>query len=160
MSKKIIGLLCVVLACALTARPALGAEDSEISGKITDRSGQPLPGVFILEKGSTNGTSSDTDGLFSLEVSPESILVITCLGFDDMEMPASEADGNVIQMNETINVLNETVVVGYAVQKQVNMTGAVSSVSMDEVLDGRPVTDLSSDAEQRFPACHHRRHGR
>lgn len=146
MSKKIIGLLCVMLSLALTARPALRAEDraTEISGKITDGSGQPLPGVFILEKGSINGTSSDAEGLFSITVSPESILVITCLGFDDMEMPASEADGNVIQMNETINVLNETVVVGYAVQKQVNLTGAVSSVAMDEVLDGRPITNLSS----------------
>lgn len=115
-----------------------------LSGKVVDRQGQPLAGVFVLEKGTQNGTTTDVDGKFALNVSPEDILLFSCLGYEDREVAASEAAKTFIVLNDSINVLDETVVVGYAVQKQVNLTGAVSSVAMDELLDGRPVTNLSA----------------
>lgn len=115
-----------------------------LSGRVVDESGAPLPGVGVLQKGTLNGAVSDQDGLFRINVEPDAVLSFSMIGYEDIEVPAATYAGEDILMKESSTFLEETVVVGYAVQKKVNLTGAVSSVNMDEVLNGRPVTDISS----------------
>ena len=115
-----------------------------VSGRVTDKSAAPIPGVVVMEKGTTNGTVTDDSGKFSFDCPQSSVVEISSLGYSTQEYPASSVNGLTIVLEESADFIEETVVVGYAVQKKVNLTGSVSAVNMDEVLNGRPVTNLSS----------------
>ena len=115
-----------------------------VSGLVTDKSAAPIPGVVVMEKGTTNGTVTDDSGKFSFDCPQSSVVEISSLGYSTQEYPASSVNGLTIVLEESADFIEETVVVGYAVQKKVNLTGSVSAVNMDEVLNGRPVTNLSS----------------
>ena len=112
-----------------------------ISGTITDEAGQPLPGANILEKGTDNGTQTDFDGNFSLEVTNQNAtLVISYVGFATQEISVGDQTNFSIALKEDAAGLDEIVVVGYATQKKANLTGAVSSIKGDE-LTTKPLTD-------------------
>ncbi|MBR0299219.1 MAG: TonB-dependent receptor [Bacteroidales bacterium] len=115
-----------------------------INGKVLDSSGEPVPGVGIMEKGSSRGAGTAMDGVFSFSVTKGAILVFSALGYEEREIPETQLHDASVILNESSQFLEETVVVGYGVQKKVNLTGAVSSINMDEMLEGRPVTNLSS----------------
>lgn len=106
----------------------------EISGKITDENGDPLPGANILEKGTTNGTTSDVDGNFTLSVMGEnSVLVFSFIGYTTREVPVGNQTTFTIQLEPDMRTLNEVVVVGYGTVKKSDLTGAVSSVKGEEL---------------------------
>lgn len=116
-----------------------------VSGIITDDAGAELPGVFVLEKGTGNATSSDVSGRYSLSVSPGAALVFSSMGFKDVESYAPRGGGRLdIQLASDINYLDEVVVVGYGVQKRANLTGAVSTINFSEGLESRPITSTST----------------
>ena len=125
------------------------AQKVSVSGTVTDMAGSPLPGVSIIEKGTTTGTISDIDGNFSISVTDKSILNFTFIGYITNEIPVS---GNMIDvkvvMEEDTKALEEVVVVGYGTMKRSDLTGSVVSVdekaigrsvptSVDQVLQGR-----------------------
>jgi len=113
-----------------------------ISGKITDGSGQPIPGANIVEKGTTNGVQSDFDGKFSLNVKSEkSILVVSYIGFTTKEIPLNGQSNLVIKLQEDSAKLEEVVVVGYGSVKKKDLTGAVVSVGAEK-LEGRSNTNV------------------
>lgn len=110
-----------------------------ISGIITDESGTPLPGVTVLVKGTTNGTASDFDGKFTLGVNDGKELEVSYLGYVSTTIPIHSSVIN-ISLQEDIAMLDEVVVVGYGTKKRNDQTGAVSSVSFNDVgnaLQGR-----------------------
>lgn len=115
-----------------------------IEGTVVDNAGTPIPGVAIVEKGTNRGAGAGLDGRFSLSVSKGSIVVFSALGYEEKEIPEQSLHGAAVVLEESSQFLEETVVVGYGVQKKVNLTGAVSAVDMEKMLDGRPVTSLSS----------------
>ncbi|MDO5981388.1 SusC/RagA family TonB-linked outer membrane protein [Flavivirga spongiicola] len=116
----------------------------KVSGLINDKSGQPLPGANILEKGTTNGTQSDFDGKFSLDViDGDAVLVISYLGFETQEVSVNNQASITVALNEDQATLDEVVVVGYGTQKKVNITGAVSSVSIKDI-ENRPAPNVST----------------
>ncbi|WP_242131566.1 SusC/RagA family TonB-linked outer membrane protein [Aestuariivivens marinum] len=113
----------------------------QIAGTITDTGGQPLPGANIVEKGTTNGTQTDFDGKFTLDVTDQSaVLVISFVGFATKEVVVGMETTMSITLLEDAASLDEVVVVGYATQKKANLTGAVSSIKGDE-LSIKPLTD-------------------
>tara|TARA_R110002049_G_scaffold38978_6_gene120435 strand:- start:16350 stop:19847 length:3498 start_codon:yes stop_codon:yes gene_type:complete len=123
-----------------------------ISGKISDVNGMVLPGANILEKGTTNGTQTDFDGKFSLDVSNENaVLVISYIGYFTKEVSVAGQSNIDVVLTENASSLDEVVVVGYGTQKKVNLTGAVSSVKMDEVLGDRPVSDAGKALQGSVP---------
>ncbi|MDR0892265.1 MAG: SusC/RagA family TonB-linked outer membrane protein, partial [Mediterranea sp.] len=114
-----------------------------VTGTVVDKkSNEPLIGTTILEKGTTNGTITDIDGNFSIHTKSGATLVISSIGYKSIEKPA-QAGHLSIAMEEDSKQLDEVVVVGYGVQKKVNLTGSVASVG-DGKLENRSAPNLST----------------
>lgn len=111
-----------------------------IKGRIKDVNGDPVIGASILEKGTANGTITDFDGNFSISVKPGVTLQISYIGYQTEEVKAK--DNLTIVLKEDTELLDEVVVVGYGAQKKENLTGAVSSVKVNETLASRPIADV------------------
>jgi hypothetical protein len=108
-----------------------------ITGKILAEDGNPLPGATVLIKGTTQGTVSDINGNFKLEVPVEnSVLVVSFVGYLSEEIPV-ENDNLKVELLADVSKLDEVVVVGYGTQKKSLETGAVSRITSDE-LNNRP----------------------
>lgn len=102
-----------------------------VKGSIVDTSGEAVIGATIKEKGTTNGTLSDIDGNFSLEVHSGSTLIVTYVGYDTQELKATEQMQ--IFMKENDNSLEEVIVIGYGVQKKKLVTGSTVQVKGDDI---------------------------
>ena len=102
----------------------------EITGTVTDAFG-PVIGATVMEKGTTNGTVTDFDGNFKLKVEAGKMLVFSYVGYLTQELPA--ANGMEVAMKEDSKQLQEVVVTGYTTQRKADLTGAVSTVSVDEL---------------------------
>lgn len=114
-----------------------------IKGVVTDKNGEPIPGVNIIEKGNpTNGTITDVDGNYTLSVSGNSVLVASYIGYNRIEIQVKDRSVVDITLSEDTQALEEVVVVGYSTQKKVNLTGSVSTVNFEE-MSSRPVIDAS-----------------
>ena len=106
-----------------------------ITGKITDEeTGEGLIGASVLIKGTAIGTVTDIDGSFSLDVpEPNAILVISYLGYQVIEVPLAGQTSLNVSLKVNTNTLDEIVVTGYGTQKKSDLTGAVSSVTGEEL---------------------------
>lgn len=137
-------------ACAVLSAgffPMVHAETSEIStagimqqsrtvtGKVLDPKGETVIGANVMEKGTSNGTITDFDGNFTLNVSPNATLVISYIGYKTQEIPVSQAKAGRLEvtLREDSEVMDEVVVVGYGTQRKATLTGSVSSVSGDDL---------------------------
>lgn len=124
--------------------------DSRISGIVVDQTGIPVIGANVSVKGTTNGTITDVDGKFELNVSEGDLLVISYIGYVSQEIPVGNKTNFRIVLKEDTQNLEEVIVVGYGVQKKVNMTGAVAAIS-SESLANRPVTNTSTALQGMLP---------
>jgi len=116
----------------------------KITGTVTDVDGEPVPGANIIEKGAGNGTVSDDDGNFSLEVSAQNAVIkVSYIGFTTQEVAVGNSNTLNIKLEEDNVALEEVVVVGYGAQKKLNLTGSVSTVKAEK-LESRATTNLSS----------------
>ncbi|SHF49729.1 TonB-linked outer membrane protein, SusC/RagA family [Arenibacter palladensis] len=107
-----------------------------ITGTITDENGTPLPGANILEKGTTNGTQADFDGNFSISVEDENaLLVVSYVGFGTKEIPLNGQTLISVTLEESAAGLDEVVLVGYGTVKKSDLTGAVTSLSSEDLND-------------------------
>lgn len=141
---------CVLGVNATEAPHALSVSQqvSKIKGNVVDSNGEPIIGATIMEKGTTNGTVTDLDGNFVLNVAPGAIIQISYIGFATQELKAS--DNLRIKLKEDTEVLDEVVVVGFGTQKKVNLTGSVSVVDEEE-LRNRPVTNATQALQGVVP---------
>jgi TonB-linked SusC/RagA family outer membrane protein len=105
---------------------------TEITGTVVDETGETVIGATVIEKGTTNGTVTDFDGTFAIKVNPGATLVFSYVGYLNVEMPAS--NGMVVTMKEDALALNEIVVTGYTTQRKADLTGAVSVVSVTDLV--------------------------
>ena len=127
----------------LAVVPDAVQQDNKITGTVLDPTGMPVIGANIMIKGTTNGTITDMDGKFSLDVPKGATLVVTYVGYTNQEISVGNQKKLSITLREDSEALDELVVVGYSTQKKVNLTGSVSTVSFDDKLTSRPVTDVS-----------------
>ncbi len=104
---------------------------SEITGTVVDETGEPVIGATVMEKGTSNGSVTDFDGNFHLNVKAGATLVVTYVGYDPVE--AAATSGVQISLVPAANELNEVVVTGYTTQRKADLTGAVSVVSVSEL---------------------------
>ena len=122
-----------------------------ITGTIVDSKGEPIIGANIIEKGTSNGTVTDFDGKFSLNVRDNAILRISYIGYLEQEI-VSEGKSTVnVTLIEDTRALEELVVVGYGVQKKINLTGSVSTINYDKDLENRPITNASQALSGKVP---------
>lgn len=116
-----------------------------VTGVVLDSQGEPVVGANVFEKGEkTNGTITDIDGKFSLNVSDNATLVISFVGFKNQEIAVKGRDKIDIRLADDTELLDEVVVVGYMTQKKGLVTGAVSSMKMDEKLNTLPTTSAGN----------------
>lgn len=140
---------CIVLASALfcTSLPALATsstagtnlavqqQDQKLKGQVIDATtGEPVIGVNVLVKGSTNGTITDIDGKYELNAPAGAILQISFIGYKTVEIAATTSE-QTIKLHEDTETLDEVVVVGYGVQKKESLTGAMSTLKGNRLKD-------------------------
>ncbi|KAB7725497.1 SusC/RagA family TonB-linked outer membrane protein [Rudanella paleaurantiibacter] len=123
---------------------SLQTADQLINGRVTSETGEGLPGVNVLLKGSTRGTSTDAEGRFRLNVpeSGERILVFSMVGYTTQEIALGSRTTLELQLVPDDKLLSEVVVVGYGVQKRANLTGSVATIDQ-KFLANRPITNSS-----------------
>ena len=123
---------------------------NSVSGIVKDKSGMSVIGASVLEKGTTNGTITDFDGKFSLNVSDGAILVISYIGYKPQEVKVVSGQILTVELIEDTEVLDEVVVVGFGTQKKVNLTGSVGIAEAKE-LESRPVTSATQALQGLVP---------
>lgn len=121
------------------------------SGVVVDSAGEPVIGAGVVIEGSTNGTITDVDGRWELVVpSTTTKIVISSLGYKEQVVAAGSASARTVTLQEDSQMLQETVVVGYGVQKKVNLTGAVAMVNSEE-MNARPISSVASGLQGLLP---------
>ncbi len=115
----------------MTTCAASFAQKVEASGTIIDATGEGVIGATVMEKGTTNGTVTDFDGNFKMQVNEGATLVISYIGFKTEELPA--ATGMQVTMQDNAKELAEVVVTGYQTQRKADLTGSVAVVKTDEL---------------------------
>ncbi len=126
-------------------------QQQKVSGKVTDSSDTPLPGVTVVIKGTTQGTVTNADGEYSIDNIPnDAILQFSFVGMRSQEIiVAGKLQIDVTMQEEAIGI-EEVVAIGYGTQKKVNLTGAISTVSGDEMIK-RPVTNAATMIQGLLP---------
>jgi TonB-linked SusC/RagA family outer membrane protein len=114
-----------------------------VSGSVTDVNEQPLPGVNIIEKGTTKGTTTDVNGNFTFRVDENAVLIFSFIGFVSQEVAVGKRNVIQVRLAQDLKTLQEIVVVGFGEQKRTTVTGAISSVRSEELL-GSPTANVSN----------------
>jgi TonB-linked SusC/RagA family outer membrane protein len=133
----------------VAALPAF-AQSAAISGRVVGSDSGPLPGVTILEQGTTNGTTTGVDGTFSLNVKPGATLVISSIGYTTQTLAVGSQTTLNVTLQAATNTLDEAVVVGYGTQSKADLTGAVTQLS-GSVVANQPVTSFEQSIQGRTP---------
>lgn len=122
-----------------------------VSGRVLDAQGQPVIGATVQNMTTKAGAMTDYDGRFSIGAETGQTLQVYMLGYKDASVKVTSVNNIEIVLTEDSEMLEETVVVGYATQKKINVTGAVASVS-GETLERRPVTSVMSALQGADPS--------
>lgn len=112
------------------------AQKITVHGYVDDELGEPLIGATVMEKGTSNGTATDIDGNFTINVEPNATLVVSYVGYDPQELAVNGQTEVKITMRENATMLAETVVIGYGSVKKSDATGSVALVTPDEIEAG------------------------
>ena len=146
--KRLMLISCMILMCDVGA---FAQSIQNVKGTVLDASTQePMIGVTVREKGTTNGAVTDINGNFTLNnVKKGADIVFSYVGYNTRSVPASRASGTIL-MDEEKNALNEVVVVGYGTQKKANLSGAVSAVD-GEKLAAKPSSDVLAAMQGEMP---------
>jgi len=135
MKAKIFLFIVILMGCmSIQAQNIRG-----ITGIVTDSiSGMPIPGANVTEKGTSNGTATDFDGAFSLNVDPDAFLEISYLGYATQEISSTGKDQFTIALQPSASGLDEVIVTGYSTQKRSDVTSSV------EIVDSAELTDVTA----------------
>ena len=115
-----------------------------VGGQVRDSNGNPIVGAFILEKGTRNGVSTDLDGNWSMKVtSADAVLLFSCLGFREVEFPASSGNIRNVTMEDDMLKLDDVVVIGYGTQTKATITGSLAVVDTKELIKP-PVSSITN----------------
>ncbi|MGI4740346.1 MAG: SusC/RagA family TonB-linked outer membrane protein [Janthinobacterium lividum] len=133
----------------VAALPAF-AQSQVVSGRVVGSDSGALPGVTVLEQGTANGTSTGTDGTFSLSVKPGATLVLSSIGYTTQTLPLGGRTTLNVTLQASASTLDEAVVVGYGTQSKADLTGAVTQLS-GAVVENQPITSFEQAIQGRTP---------
>lgn len=145
-----LGLVGLVAAPPVYAEPVAQTQASQlvtISGTVTDAQGEPIPGVSVMQKGTTRGVTTDINGNYTLRVQPGSTVVFSSIGMVKQEWKAVAGTHNV-QMADDNKLLDEVVVVGYGTVRKADLAGSVS-VLEGKAFEAQPITQVSEALQGR-----------
>jgi TonB-linked SusC/RagA family outer membrane protein len=148
--KNVVVLICLTLSFVLMSVAGY-AQTRSVTGKVTSaKDGTPVPGASVRVKGTTNGVMTDVNGTFKLSVADNAVLAVSIIGYATEEVNVGTNATVNIRLNENVNNLNEVAVVaiGYGTSRKKDLTGAVSSVSADQIAKV-PVTALDQALQGR-----------
>ena len=140
----------IVLSKKNESLPLVQQSGKKITGTVLDATGMPIIGANVMVKGTTNGTITDLDGKFTLEVDNNAILVVSYIGFANQEIKVGNQTNLSIAMKEDAEALDELVVVGYGTTTKRSMIASVSSVNSEE-LGTLPIANMSKGLAGRAP---------
>ena len=139
---------CMFLFAVLLITPVLAQQT--IKGTVIDgETGQPIPGVTVLVKGTTNGTSADFDGNYNITASNDAVLIFSSIGYNKQEIAVGSRSTIDITLNVDNQQLDEVVVVGYGTQSTRKVTGSVQQIDTD-VLSDLPVAQVTQKLQGRL----------
>lgn len=121
---------------------------ARVSGTVRTETGEPLPGANVVLKGQSKGTSTDANGTFSLDISPNTTLTISAIGYQTLDALVGTKTQLDITLRESAAQLNEVVVVGYGTQDRKSLVGAVTQVDADQIRT-RPVASFEQQLQGR-----------
>jgi len=143
MKSNLCRLAITVMMTLMTAVVAFG-QNKTVTGTVVDAQGQPVIGASIMLQGNTTtGTITDIDGAYSLSVPSGATLVVSCIGYSTQNITVGSENVYNVVLQEDTEFLEETVVIGYGVQKKSDVTGSVASVKSAD-LANRSTTDAAS----------------
>ncbi|MCC8188517.1 MAG: TonB-dependent receptor [Bacteroides sp.] len=119
---------------------AVSAQNIQVRGQVKDATGETIIGANVIVKGTTNGTITDFDGNFRIDAPSNSTLVISCIGYQPIEVNVTDGSPLNIVMKEDSELLDEVVVIGYGQVRKSDATGSVLSVKPDEFNKGSQIT--------------------
>lgn len=134
----------------ITPKESLQAKNLTITGVITDEQGEPIIGANVIEKGTTNGIMTDSDGKFSLPVSADSRIQISYIGYLPQEINVGNKKDFQIILKEDLQALEEIVVVGYGTQKKGVVTGSIATTKGEDLIKS-PTQNLGQALAGRLP---------
>ena len=150
MKVKFLTVIWFVLGCCFSA--AL-AQTISVKGTVTDESKLPMPGVSVVVKGTTHGTSTDIDGKYELQAKAGDVLEFSSVGYTTQTKKVAGSGKSLslsVVLKESTQELTEVVVVGYGTQKKENLTGAIATVDA-KVLESRPLTTIGQGLQGVIP---------
>lgn len=109
------------------------AQSIQLRGTVTDTTGEPIIGASVVEKGTTNGLITDLDGKFTLTIHPNATIIVSYVGYKTQDVVTKGEKEIRVMLQEDAQMLDETVVIGYGTMKKSDMTGAISSVDVEEL---------------------------
>ncbi len=133
----------------LVETPAERPRKQTIRGVIVDQEGQTVIGAGVIEAGTTNGTVTGLDGEFAIDVASDAVLRISCIGFAEQEVKTSGKTELRIVLRLDTQLLKEAVIVGYGVQNKATVTGAISSIGTQALVQ-TPVANVSNSLTGRI----------
>ena len=134
----------ILMLCALFGALDVFAQNRTISGKVVDAAGQPVVGAAVMVVGNTGiGAATDLNGAFTLNVPAGATISVESIGYKTQTFAVGNQSTFNIVLEEDAEMLEETVVIGYGVQKKSDVTGAIASVKESD-LENRTSTDLRS----------------
>lgn len=128
----------------------LWAQNIKVTGKVTDKNGEPVVGVGVIIKGTRTGISTSLDGTYEINAPGRSVLVFSSLGMKTQEIPINNRTVINITMEDDALLLEDLVVVGYGTQRKENLTGSVATVDT-KVLESRPIADVGRGLQGSTP---------
>lgn len=139
----------VVILCFTLLWGNLQAQSRTVTGTVKDNdTGEVIPGVSVLLKGTNTGTLTDADGRFAIQASDQDVLVISFVGYTKSEIPVGTQTDIQVPMRADVTQLNEVVVVGYGEQKKSVVTGAISSIKAED-LQSMPINRIEQALQGR-----------
>jgi TonB-linked SusC/RagA family outer membrane protein len=139
----------LVLVIVMLFQSNVSAQElSLVNGTVTDANGMPIPGVSVIQQGTSNGTVTNFDGEFTIEVPGDAILEFNYLGYATLEYPVDGRETLAVQMTPEASSLDEVIVVGYGTQRKADLTGAVSVVDI-ESMNKQPSPQVSERLQGR-----------
>jgi TonB-linked SusC/RagA family outer membrane protein len=149
MKQKIFLKKLILFSCLLIYTNMISQEQTTISGTVTSAAdGQPIPGVNVILKSTSKGTTTNFDGNYTINASPNDVLIYSFLGYQTKEQTVGNKKTIAIVLVEDAAKLEEVVVVGYGIAKRSDLTGSITSVSSKD-FDKQPLSDVSQALQGR-----------